>query len=126
MIDNLELIDLNEDDKEVLYEFEYDLFEMQKLVLEKEQGVTIKGDLDFEFMPIDFPKSDQEIWYNREQEFKYNISTPVDWMREYRPQASNDELEKLLKDNQKTNSEMKRTLTRLEALVNGTANQNTL
>lgn len=126
MIDNLELIDLNEDDKEVLYEFEYDLFEMQKKVLEVEQGVVFKGDLDFEFMPIDFPKSDEEIWYNREQEFKYNISTPVDWMREYRPQASNDELEKLLKDNQKTNSEMKRTLTRLETLVNGTPNQNTI
>lgn len=124
MIDNLELIDLNEDDKEVLYEFEYDLFEMQKKVLEVEQGLVIKGDLNFEFMPIDFPKSDTEIWLNREKEFQYNISTPVDWLREYRPQGTDEELNKVLKDNQKTNSEMKRTLTRLESLVNGTAPQN--
>jgi hypothetical protein len=126
MIDNLELIDLNEDDKEVLYEFEYDLFKMQNIVLETEQGVKLGNELDFEFMPIDFPKSDQEIWYNREQEFKYNISTPIDWLREYRPQAKDDELKKMIKENQATNSEMKRTLTRLESLVNGTADQDAL
>jgi hypothetical protein len=99
---------------------------MQKLVLETEQGIQIKGDLDFEFMPIEFPKSDTEIWLNREKEFQYNISTPLDWLRESRPQATDEELMQMLKDNQQTNSEMKRTLSRLESLINGTPNQNTL
>lgn len=125
MIDNLELIDLNEDDKEALAEFEYELFDMQKLVLEKELGIQLKGDLNFEFTPIEFPKSDQEIWFNREKEFQYNISSPLDWLREYRPQATNEELIQMLKETQLTNSEYKRTLSRLE-LLSGTTEQNNL
>lgn len=119
MIDNLELIDLNEDDKDTLREFEQDLFEMQNIVLEVDAGKKLGSKLEFEFVPFEFPKSDQEIWYNREQEFKYNLSTPIDWMKSYRPDARAEDLEKTIKDNQKVNSEMKRTLTRLESLVSG-------
>jgi hypothetical protein len=118
MIDNLELVDLNEDDKEALREFEYDLFDLQKQALEVETGQQMKGELNFEFTPIEFPKSDNEIWLNREKEFQYNISTPLDWLREYRPEATDDELMESLKNNQITNSEFKRTLSRLESLVN--------
>jgi hypothetical protein len=125
-IENQELLDLNRDDQDALRMFEQELFEMQGIVLKVDAGKILGSKLNFEFTQFEFPKSDDEIWMNREKEFQYNISTPIDWLREYRPEATDEELTKLLKDNQKTNSEMKRTLTRLEALVNGTANQNTL
>jgi len=107
MIDNLELIDLNEDDKDALLEFENKLFEMQKLVVSTEAKKNFGNKLDFEFTPIEFPKSDDEIWMNREKEFEYNISTPIDWLREYRPNAKDAELQTLLSENKDINAQFK-------------------
>lgn len=122
MFDNLELIDLNEDDKEVLTGFEFDLFDMQKLVLETEGSEGFKGDLDFEFRPIEFPKSDQEIWFNREKEYQYNISTPKDWLREYRPQAKEEELERILKENRQIKGIVETKPGRLEGILGNQEN----
>lgn len=124
MIDNLELMDLNEEDKDALREFEFELFDLQKQALEVETNVKLKGDLDFEFTPYDFPKSDDEIWLNREKEFSYNITTPIDWLREYRPDATDDELEQILTDNKAFNETLKRQKTRLESLISGRTETN--
>jgi hypothetical protein len=72
---------------------------MQKIILATETNLSIGNSIRIEFKQIGFPKSDEEIWFNREKELQYNISSPIDWLREKHPDMSNDELQEILDKN---------------------------
>jgi hypothetical protein len=103
MMDSIETLDLNEDDREVLRYFEYELFDMMKLTLDSLPNVPkITGELQsFEFGILDFPQNATDIWLDREKEYQYGISTPLDWLRETRPDLSDEELLKVISENVK-------------------------
>ena len=110
MVDNLELLELNEDDKEVLREFEFNLFEMMQIVGSVDgAGISwLKSKmLSVEFMPIEYPKTTEEVWLNRENEYKYHISSPKDWIKEDMPDLTDEEIDEIIKQNKKLNDELK-------------------
>lgn len=106
MIDSLELIDLNKDDEAVMRQMEYELFELQSLVLEKEGEKGLGNDFEIGYKPITFPKSTDEIWAEREKKLQYNIETPLDWIKEDKG-LDDDSGERKLKENKEINRKYK-------------------
>ena len=100
-IDNLELMENNAEDIEALRGFEYDLLEMMKLELNVRGGPSMDSVnlTSIKFNEYGFPKTTDEINAEREFEYRYNLSTPVDWMKQNRPDLSDEEIKELLKEN---------------------------
>lgn len=106
MIDSLELIDLNKDDEAVMRQMEYELFELQNLVLEKEGKKGFGDGFEISYKPITFPQSPDEIWREREKRLEYNMETPVDWIMEDKG-LDEDSAEDKLKKNKEINRKYK-------------------
>ncbi len=62
--------------------------------------------LQTKFVKPEFPKSQDEIGTQREQDFKWNLSTPVDWLMERFPGMTEDEALEKLRKNKKVNQEL--------------------
>jgi len=103
-IDNLELIDLNNDDKPAMKRFEFELFELENLILKKEGVKEMSGKLSINFSPIEFPKTNEEIISKRKFDAEYNISTPAQWLAEDKG-ISVDEADEVIRNNKQANSE---------------------
>ena len=100
-IDNMELMENNEDDKDALRSFEKDLFDLMVKESEVSGGLSFDG-MELEqinFEPYEFPKTIDEENAEREFEYKFNMSTPVDWLREKNPSLSEEEASEILLKN---------------------------
>ena len=121
MIDNLELIDLNNDDRDALMEFEKDLFSLMSLEAE-----VSKAKVRFNGMTLDkvvfseykFPKTTDEIWKDREMKYKFNQETPIDWLVEDEG-LDEDEARQRILDNRKLKIEIGDSRPTLFETVNG-------
>jgi len=99
-VDNLELLDINEDDQETLRDFEQRLFDLEKLVLKTDANIDLGSSvMDIQFYKIEFPLTESELWNKRDKEYTYNISTPVNWLKEKYPQMDEEQIKKMLQDN---------------------------
>lgn len=106
-MDNIEIADQNNDDRDVLIEFEFELNRLMNkeyLLIEKKNGVVLS---QVNLREYQFPKSTNEIWEEREYELKYDISTPEDWLREDRPDLDKAQIKQLLADNKTVNANYK-------------------
>ena len=101
MLDEQEIIEANEEDKEVLRDFEFELFDMMKLEAKTMRGMSFEN-VNMEsvsYKPYEQIKTSDELWFDREQEYKYNLSTPVDWKKEESPNMTEEEILETLKKN---------------------------
>lgn len=101
MVGSLELLANNEDDEAALRVFEYNLWALQKEVMRVDKAsIKFTSDIvSIEFNGMEFPKTSDEIWKDREFEYKYNMSSPVDWLRESRPDLTQEQAEQILIEN---------------------------
>lgn len=106
VMDRINQIEIRNDDIEPAREFEEERFEIIKrlnnyYVNEIEGGQEIPNDvkLKVDFAEVNIPKSDDEIWKNREMESKYGMSTPKDWLKEDNPDLTDEEAEEILSKN---------------------------
>lgn len=110
-MDNIEIADQNNDDRDVLIEFEYELNRMMNKEYEliaKKKGVALE---QVDLKEYEFPKTTTEIWEEREFELKYDISTPEDWLKEDRPDLDEKQIKELLAQNKLTNANYKQKAT---------------
>ena len=109
MIDNLEIMDFNNDKIAIFEEFERDLFELQKLEL-RLNGIMVNESaklVNVLHQPYEFPKSNTEIWIDREKEYEFDMSGPVKWLMQDNPSLTKEDAEQIIIENksfkQKTN-----------------------
>lgn len=99
-VDNFELLDINQDDQEILREFEERRFELEKVVLKIDAGKDFgSAKYSVQFAPIEFPLTETETWERRENEYKYNMSTPIDWVKEESPTLEDEQIKQMLAKN---------------------------
>jgi hypothetical protein len=106
-MDNIEIADQNNDDRDTLIEFEFELNRLMNkeyLLIEKKNGVVLS---QVNLREYQFPKSTTEIWEEREYQFKYDMSTPEDWVKQDRPDLDEKDIQKLLTDNKAINANYK-------------------
>lgn len=125
MISSLELLANNEDDEAALRIFEYRLWDMLKTVLQTDsRTIKLKSNIiSIEFNGMEFPLTTAEINAKREFAYKYNMESPVDWLKTERPDLTVDELKQILAENEsikKTLVEPK-AVNRIETILNQNA-----
>lgn len=101
-IDNLELMELNQDDQEVLRDFEFEMFNMIRLEADTMKASTGFSGVDLiqvYFKPYEFPKSTEEIWSDREYKYKYNLESPVDWFMQDNPGVDAEKAKQVILEN---------------------------
>ena len=106
-MDNIEIQDQNNDDRDVLIEFEFELNRMMNKeyeFIQKSKGATLE---QCNIKEYQFPKSTAEIWEEREYELKYDMSTPEDWIKQDRPDLDESQIKQLLADNKTVNANYK-------------------
>lgn len=123
-IDNLPLLEKNNDDIEALKEFEIDLFEMMKLESKISKGTSFEGIelLEVNFKKYEFPKTIDEIWKEREFNYKYNLQSELDWLMQDRNGLTEDEAKEILKSNRLLKIELGQSRPTLFEQVNTTPN----
>jgi len=106
-MDNIEIQDQNNDDRDTLIEFEFELNRMMNKeyeLIQKSKGATLE---QCNIKEYQFPKSEDEIWKAREFEFKYNMSSPADWLKEDRPDLEEAQIMEMLSKNKTINTQYK-------------------
>jgi hypothetical protein len=107
VVSNLDLLEAREDDLDHYRPLEQDhlaiLREMSRVHGLSEYEIPEGASLETEFVKPEFPKSIDEVSREREEDLKYNLSTPIDWLMQRFPGMTRAEAEKKIEENRDVN-----------------------
>ena len=118
VIDSLEQLEIRQDDLEACRVFEKERFDVTRIVnnyyAETTEGrayklTKIDEDLEMliDFTEIEIPKTQQEIWEDREYRLKYNMASPVDFIIEENPDEDEISAQEIINKNKLINDSLK-------------------
>ena len=100
VVKNMELLNNWQDDIEFCRDWEYELFEMEKLIYEKETGQKFNfSDFKVNFKDVKFPVDTKDERENWQWKFDNNLATPIDYMKENDVDSSEEDIKKRYEEN---------------------------
>lgn len=117
IIDSLEQLEIRQDDLEACRVFEKERFEITRKVNNYFAGATegreyklqvIDEDLEMliDFAEIEIPKTQDELWRDRENRIKYNMASPRDFIIEENPDEDEISAQGIIDENKIINESM--------------------
>ncbi|MBK6914460.1 MAG: hypothetical protein IPH11_12745 [Ignavibacteriales bacterium] len=126
IMDSLTQMEMRRDDYDPCRTYEKKRFEITKTVWNthaQELGAKEFDNKDFsliiDFAEIEVHKTIQDEQLENEFGLKYNLSTPVDWLRKKNPDLTKEDAEKQIEENKSYNSQFsQKPMSKLEELLN--------
>ena len=124
IMDAVDQMEMRKDDLEFIRLYEYERYEMTKLVWNthaEELGLEQIDDDGLEFKcdlaEVEVHKTPADIQQEFEFELKHNLTTPIEYLMKKNPDLTEAQAEEIIKQNKKYNSNLLRQTSRLEEIL---------
>lgn len=106
IVQNIDLLTAWGDDIGICREWESDIYDIEKIVIKTDAGITLPKKLTVDYSEVEFPINPTEEREKWEWEFSKGISTPLDYLKDKSPDTPEEDLKKRLADNAALRSEI--------------------